>query len=261
MRFKHALVLVGFSAGVATAAQAAVVQVRVRVESLVAASGVAFSPFTVAFHDGSFDAFNSGAPAGLGIQNIAETGDGTAYLAAFGSAYGAGVSGTVAATVGGFGPGIFLPGATGSFVFTIDTAANRYFSFGAMVVPSNDRFFGNGSPTAVELFDGAGNFLNPMVNLKGSDVWDAGTELDAPFGSAFLAGQNAGDHNAQGGVVGLNSDFSAYANALTAAGYNFSNLPLGGDALARITFEVVPAPGAIFAFGFAGLAFGSRRRR
>ncbi|MBX3388883.1 MAG: spondin domain-containing protein [Phycisphaeraceae bacterium] len=259
-RFEHALVLFGIGTCLACGAQAGVVQVRVKVESLVGANGVAFSPFTVAFHDGSWDAFNNGAAASTGIQNIAETGDGSAYLAAFGAAYAPGVSGVVAATLGGFGPGIYLPGASGTFDFAVDTAANRYFSFGSMVVPSNDRFFGNDSATAVALFDGLGNFLNPIINLKGSDIWDAGTELDAPFGSAFIAGQSAGDHNAQGGVVGFHSDFSAYLNALTAAGYNFTNLPSAGDALARITFEIVPAPGVAGVFGFAGLAFLRRRR-
>lgn len=259
-RSKRAVASVVVVAGLSAVADAAVVQIRVKVESLVGANGVAFSPFTVAFHDGSWDAFNNGAAASTGVQNIAESGDGTAYRAAFGAAYASGVSGTVAATVGGFGPGIYLPGASGSFTFAVDTAANRYFSYGAMVVPSNDRFFGNDSATAVALFDGLGNFLNPTINLTGADIWDAGTEVDAPFGSAFLAGQNAGDHNAQGGVVSFNHDFSAYANALTAAGYNFSNLPQSGDALARITFEIVPAPGVAGVFGLSGLALLRRRR-
>lgn len=260
-RLNLAVVSMGLVAGLAPGADAAVVQIRVKVESLVGANGVAFSPFTVAFHDGSWDAFGNGAAASAGIRNIAETGDGSAYLAAFNAAYASGVSGTVAATVGGFGPGIYLPGASGTFDFTVDTAANRYFSFGSMVVPSNDRFFGNDSATAIALFDGLGNFLNPTVNLTGADIWDAGSELDALFGSAFLVGQNAGDHDAQGGVVSFNHDFSAYSGALTAAGYSFTNLPEGSDALARITFEIVPAPGVAGVFGLSGLALLRRRVR
>jgi len=236
------------------------VQVRVTIQSLAGQNGVALSPFTVAFHNGSFDGFNSGAPAAIGIQNIAELGDGAAYLAAFGAAYPQGVSGTVTATVGGFGPGIFLPGASGTFVFNIDTALHRYFSFGSMVVPSNDMFFGNDSPTGVALFDGAGNFLNPTVMLAGANIWDAGTEVNAPFGAAFLVGQNAMDRTAENGVITVGGNLTPYLNMLTPAGYTFSNLPGAGDQLARITFEIVPTPAAAGALSLAGLLALRRRR-
>lgn len=243
----------------AAAAQADVVQVRVNIQSLAASNGVAFSPFTVSFHNG-YDGFNSGSAASTGIQSIAESGNGAPYRAAFGAAYPAGVSGTVTATTGGFGPGIFLPGGSGSFVFTLDTATNRYFSYGAMVVPSNDMFFGNDSATAVALFDGSGNFLNPTVNLTGGSVWDAGTEVNAPFGAAFIAGQNGADHVAENGLIAPGTGFNPYLNALTAAGYTFTDLPASTTPLARITFELVPSPGAAASIGLSALSLLRRRR-
>jgi hypothetical protein len=234
--------------------------VRVTVENLAPGNGVALSPFTVGFHDGSFDAFDAGSAAGLGTQNVAELGDGTQWLAEFAAAQPGGVSGVVAATVNAFGPGIYLPGGSGSMDFTLDRSANRYFSFGAMTVPSNDRFVGNDSGTAIEIFDAGGNFVATTMTLFGSNIWDAGTEVDAPFGAAFLAGQDAMDHVGQGGVVTLSSDFAAYSGEATAAGYDFVDLPAGDDALVRISFAVVPAPG-VCSIGVLGALGAVRRRR
>jgi hypothetical protein len=256
---KHFISAVGLLALAGGVAQADVVQVRVTVQNLAAPSGVAISPLTVAFHNGSWDAFNTGAAASTGVQNIAESGNGAAYLTAFTGANPQGVSGVVPATVNAFGPGIYLPGGSGSLVFTLDTSTNRYFSYGAMVVPSNDMFIGNDNPIGFALFDAAGNFLNPIITLHGGSVWDAGTEVNAPFGAAFLAGQNGGAHTAENGLITTSAGFSPYANLLTAAGYSFADLPGADTPIARITFEIVPTPGA--ALGLAGLATLRRRKR
>ncbi|MBK7403853.1 MAG: spondin domain-containing protein [Phycisphaerales bacterium] len=244
------------SAGIASAQP---VQLQVTVENLSSSNGTALSPFTVGFHDGTFDAFDAGTAAGAGIQAVAESGDGTQYLADFMAQQPSGVSGTIIATTGGFGPGIFLPGGSGSMTFVVDPSVNRFFSFGSMVVPSNDRFLGNDGGMDVELFDAGGNFVGQDLMLMGSDIWDAGSEMDGTFGAAFIVGSDAGDHIAQGGVVGHSSDFSVYSGAMTPAGYDFVDLPMDGGAVARISFAVVPAPGAVALLGIAGL--GVRRRR
>lgn len=234
--------------------------IEVTIESLSPSNGVAFSPFTLAFHDGTYDGFDAGNAAGTGIQKIAEFGDGTDYLTDFNGSQSDGVSGTLIATNGGFGPGIFLPGASGSMTFTLDPTNNRYMNFGAMVVPSNDRFFGNDDPMAVELFDAGGNFVGQSVMLYGRDIWDAGTEVDGPFGAAFIVGQDAGDHVDQNGVIETNYDFSVYDGSMTPAGYTFSDLPTMDGALARISFRVVPAPSSLALLGLGGLAATRRRR-
>ena len=250
-------VAIATSAGIAAAQP---VQVEVTIESLAPSHGVAFSPFTLGFHDGTFDAFDAGSAANLGVQNVAEFGDGTQYLADFAASQPNGVSGVLIATNGGFGPGIFVPGSSGSMTFTLDPSDNRFLSYGSMVVPSNDRFFGNDDPMAVELFDAGGNFVGTDFTLWGHDIWDAGTEVDGQFGAAFIVGQSAGDHIDQNGHIATNYDFSVYGGATTPAGYDFVDLPTADGALARVSFRVVPAPGALALLGFAGAIAGRRRR-
>lgn len=242
---------------IASAAAAQEVQLLVTVESLTPANGAALTPFAVGFHNGAFDAFNPGATASLGVENLAELGDGAAYINELKAAHPAAVGGMVIATENAFGPGIFLPGGSGSFEFIIDSSVHRFFSFGSMVVPSNDRFVGNAAP--IELFDAGGNFVGQTLTLLGANIWDSGTEVDAHFGAAFIQGQDAMLGNPQGGVIALNGNFAVYAGATTAAGYTFDVLPGDADGIARISFTVIPAPGT--AAALAILAVGLRRRR
>lgn len=244
-------------AGVAAAQP---VNIEVTIESLAPSRGVAFSPFTVAFHDGTYDGFDAGSAASIGIQNIAEFGNGADYLGDFSSHQPHGIGATIIANNGGFGPGIFVPGSSGSMVMTLDPAHNRFMNFGSMVVPSNDRFFGNDNPTAIELFDMSGNFVGQDYMLYGEDIWDAGTEVDGLFGAAFIVGQDAGDHTPDNGVIATNYDFSVYSGSMTPAGYDFVDLPTAGGALARISFRVVPAPASLAMLGLGGLAAARRRR-
>ncbi len=60
-------------------------------------------------------------------------------------------------------------------------------SFAAMVVPSNDAFIGNHNPWAIEIFDAAGNYKGKQIyTVLGSEVWDAGTELNTEMDAAFI---------------------------------------------------------------------------
>lgn len=254
----HRMIVISGLMAAAAGASASTVQLQITVTSLARTHGVAISPVTVAFHDGSFNPFSDGSAASLGIQNIAEFGNGTAYRNAFSASYPQGVAGVVAATTGGFGPGIYLPGASGSMTFTLDTAANGFINFGAMVVPSNDRFIGNAG--GLHLLDNAGHLLVSSVTLHASDVWDAGTEVDAPFGAAFLVGQSAADHVAQNGVIAHNHDFSTYGGLDTPAGYVFDSALNANDSLVEFAFQVVPSPGTAATLGLAGLCTTRRRR-
>ncbi|HZW09264.1 MAG TPA: spondin domain-containing protein [Phycisphaerales bacterium] len=259
MMKRTASVLIALAAG-AGSAGAQPVPVEVTIQNLSPMNGAALSPFTVAFHDGAWDAFDAGSAASQGVRLVAELGDGSQYISDFMAAQPQGVAGTVVATTNGFGPGIFLPNGSGSMVFDVDPAVNRYFSFGSMVVPSNDRFVGNDAGTAIELFDAGGNFVGSTVVVLGSEIWDAGTEVDGHFGAAFIEGQDAMDHVDQGGVIALNNDFSIYDGAPTPAGYDFVDLPNDNGGVVRISFRVIPAPSALALLGFAG-AVAARRRR
>lgn len=234
-----------------TAGGAQAYDVTLSFTNLSGASGVATSPFFVALHDGSFDAFNAGDPASASIKSVAEFGDGSGLAADFAASHPDGVSATVTATVNAFGPGIFLPGGSGSVTLDLDPVKNRYLSYFAMVVPSNDRFVGNDSPTSIELFDGAGHFVGGSFTRNGDSIWDAGTELDGTTGAAFLVGSNTADNPPQpGGLIMPNSDFSLYAGLATPAGYDFTDLPGAGVPLLRIdAAPAVPVPAAVWLFG------------
>ncbi|WP_150048230.1 spondin domain-containing protein [Methylomonas rhizoryzae] len=237
-------------------------EVTFTVTNLSAAQGVAISPVFLAFHDGSYDAFDQGSAASAAIEAVAELGDSSGLAAAFASAYADGVSGSASATVNAFGPGIFLPGGSGSITLNLDPVKNRYLSYFAMVVPSNDRFIGNDEPMEIQLFDEMGHFLGLNFVETGAGIWDAGTELDAAEGAAFLVGSNATVSPAQNGLISFDHDFSAYAGLATPGGYNFTDLPGTATPLLSISaVSQVPLPAAVWLFCSALPAVMWRRRK
>lgn len=231
--------------------------------NLSGANGVALSPFFVAFHSGSYDAFDTNETASSAIKAIAEAGNGGLLSTDFTATNSNGLSQTVTASTNAFGPGIFLPGATGSITVELDPVKNRYLSYFAMVVPSNDRFIGNESPTEIALFDDQGNFTGGSFVDNGNKIWDAGTELDGTTGAAFLAGSNGAENPLQNGIIQANNDFSVYSGLATAAGYNFTNLPGANTPLLRIdaAISAVPVPAAVWLFGSAIPLLGFTRRK
>jgi len=139
-RYK-ALVLLSV-AGLTAAAHAQPVQLRVTVQNLSPANSLSFAPLRVGFNNGTYDAFNEGQTATAPIISIAEGGSGSDWFPAFAAAQPTALLGMVV----GMPPGPLLPGATASTIFTVDPSINRFFTFGSMVVPSNDLFIGNDDP-------------------------------------------------------------------------------------------------------------------
>lgn len=220
------------------AAEAANVQLRVTVENLAPTNSISFAPLRVGFNSGSFDSFNAGATASAAIISVAEGGSGSAWFPAFSAADPGATLGTVLPNPAG----PLLPGASGSEVFTIDAAINRFFTFAAMVVPSNDYFIGNDSPTAYQLFDTNGNLAITSILQRGSDIWDAGSEADDPANAAFLVGGNNDLRTPQNGVVAFDFAGLGIFNGLTtAAGYTFNSQLTAATDIYRISFEVVPS--------------------
>lgn len=238
----------------ASAGSASPIELRVTVTNNSPSNSLSFAPFRLAFNSGIYDAFNNGQVATSPIVSIAEGGSGSAWFPAFSMA-------DPTATLGTVGGGPLLPGATASSTFMVDPAVNQYFTFGAMVIPSNDYFLGNDSPTQFRLFNNAGNLLINEIGQFGRDIWDAGSETDGIFGAAFLPGSTNDDRIPQNGVV--NFDFQGldvFNGATTAAGYVFQR-QIGADSrVYTIQFEVVPAPGVGAAFALLGVV-ASRRRR
>jgi hypothetical protein len=238
-------------------AQAADVQLQVTVENLSPTNSIAFAPLRVGFGNGTFDSFNIGQTATAPIISIAEGGSGVDWFPAFAAAEPQATLGTVVPTPAG----PLLPGQSASAVFNVDASINRFFTFGSMVVPSNDYFIGNDSPTQYQILDANGNLLINTINQSASDIWDAGSEVDGPFGAAFLVGFNNDDKIADNGVVEFDfSNLTLFNGLTTGAGYIFDSQLTANTAVYRISFAVVPAPASLALIGVGGIMAIRRRR-
>ncbi len=245
-------------------ASAAMVQLRVTVENLAPANSVSFAPLRFGIGQGTFDSFNNGQTASLfgqpsiataPIVTIAEGGSGSTWLPAFAGADPTANIGSVTGSTGG----PILPGTTNSSVFTVDTA-NRFFTFGTMVVPSNDLFLGNDNPQQFPIFDAAGNLSLSSFTQKAGAVWDAGSETQDPANAAFLVGGVNAQRVDENQPVSFNfGHLSAYNGLTTAAGYVFDSTLLSADSdIFRVSFAVVPEPTTLV---FSALLCGMLIRR
>lgn len=225
------------------------VKVRVTVENLAPANSVSLAPFRFGFGDGTFDSFDNNQAAFLlgasdisqaPIVTIAEGGSGSTWFPAFqASEPNANLSSL-------FGPGgPFLPGDVSSGVFEINSS-NRFFTFGTMVVPSNDHFLGNANPTAFEVLDTNGNLVLTSFTENASRIWDAGSETENPNNAAFLVGGVNDQRENENLPVTFNfADLAAFNGLTTAAGYTFdSSLLSASTPVLRVSFETVPEPTA-----------------
>ena len=245
------------AAGVSGVARADVVQVRVTVQNLAHANDVSFAPLRLGFNNGTFDAFNNGQTPTAPIISIAEGGSGMDWFPAFATSDPTATLGTVVPSPAG----PLQPGVTATADFSVDRTVNRFFTFGSMVVPSNDHFIGNDSPTAYMLFNAAGNLNITTISQFGRDIWDNGSELEDPANAAFLVGGVNAQRTPQNGVDNFNFSLLNTFNGLTtSAGYVFNRQFGANDEIYRITFALVPAPSAAGLFGLAGLVALRRRR-
>ena len=240
----------------AAGAHAAQVRVTVGIQNLAPVNSVTFAPLHLGFNNGSFDAFNIGAVAGAGIVSVAEGGAGNVWQADFAAADPTATRGTIG--------GPLLPGASKSATFLVDTLLNPYFTFGAMVVPSNDFFIGNDSPREYRLFNGGSALQLSSITLKAHEIWDAGSEVYDPAAAAFV-GNNA-LRAAQNSVVAFNfAEFYGFNGLPTAGGYTFNSQLTANTDVYRISFSAVPVPEpesyALMATGLLALGALARRRR
>ena len=257
MKKSQKLIVLGVAGAAVAAASAQPVMIQVTVENLAPTNSISYAPLRIGFGNGTFDAFNEGEAAGAAIVSVAEGGSGSAWFPAFEAAEPGAVLGTVLPDPAG----ALLPGQSGTAVFSVDPATNQYFSFAAMVVPSNDYFVGNDDPMAYRVLDDSGNLLIGSIAQTGGDIWDAGSEVDGPFGAAFLMGSDNGDHIDENGVVTRDFlDLDLFNGLETAAGYIFDRQFGASDEVYRISFEIVPAPGARGALAMGGLLAIRRRR-
>ena len=247
------------------AASAHAITVKVKVENVSASDGLWFTPVFFGFHDGSFDTFDPGLPAPTAIEAVAEQGDASGLVAAISGTAGA-KSNVLMQDGSGAPPGVlFAPGESNYFTIDLDSMYNRYLSFASMLLPSNDAFFGNDMPTDYELFDIHGNFKGYQeINLFGSSIWDAGTELNDFMGAPFspLGGVST---DTMGSVSLLGqAGLDAFNGAAQATGNNLSSSLMASDPIARISIQQVPDStqyiGFMGAIALLGFRYVTRKR-
>lgn len=255
----------------ASTAQATLVEVEV--SNLFNTDGLALTPVWLGFHDGSFDSFDVGSTSSTSLQALAENGDVSGILADFDAETMNGQQGVLTAPAGFGGAPVFEPGESAtSATFDINAVDNGYFSFLSMLIPTNDAFIGNDNAMAYSLFDTNDMFVGLDILVLGTDVWDAGTELNIGFGSPFLVGADAQDRQDENGVVTQHAGLTVLANGLsifggnTPAGYTIdqaaADFTAQGFEVARITVNQVPVPATagLFAIGMFGLTAMKRRK-
>jgi Ca2+-binding RTX toxin-like protein len=178
-------------------------QLTIEVQSLAPSNGTLLTPVWFGFHNGSFDTYDQGRPVSPGIERIAE--DGT--LATIGqefqlSGFGTG-DGAVFGPAGA--PGPIDAGEVAIATVTLDgsAASSRFFSYAAMIIPSNDFFVSNGNEQAHPIFDAQGNFIGADFTILGSQVLDAGSEVneEVPANTAFFGQQTPNTGVTENGVV------------------------------------------------------------
>jgi hypothetical protein len=214
--------------------------VQVRVERLVAgANRPALTAMWVGFHDGRFDYFDAGQVASDHVRAAAELGDFGPLRERF--------AGHGADAVVGDGP-LTAERPVAEVTLELDPTRHRYCSFAAMVLPSNDTFYGNDDPARFEVFDVAGRLQPLDLLLTKTDWWDAGSEFNdrsPDGGAAFIAGADAAAGLDSRGTVTPFAELSFYNGALLVNGARFETLTQMTDEfepMVRIT--VVPEPSA-----------------
>ncbi|NET52181.1 MAG: calcium-binding protein [Merismopedia sp. SIO2A8] len=181
------------------------------VENLQPEGGLFFTPLWLGLQDGSFDVLTIGESARTGLERIAEDGVVSPISAEFVSEQLAvgGIDGTVFGNAGV--PGPIDPGETAQLILDVDNPeVTRFFTWATMVIPSNDAFLAvPDDPQADPIFDAEGNFIGPVVIERfGSDVLDAGTEVNNELGVAFLNQTALDEGTPENGVVTAHPGFN-----------------------------------------------------
>lgn len=175
---------------------------RITIRNTSEAGGTALTPFFAGFHDGSFDLYNRGEVASAGLEALAEDGNNAVIADELRQADADAQSTNV---LGDRGP--IAAGEMATATIDVDGLSNGFLSFGSMVLPSNDAFIGTGA--AQQLFDANGTFQGARsFTFDGSNVLDAGTEVNTERDAAFInqTGPNTGV--TEGGVVTAHPGFN-----------------------------------------------------
>lgn len=194
------------------------IEVTVTIENLSPDQGTILTPLWVGFHEGEYDLYEPGLAASDGLESIAE--DGSPMLLS--EAFNSGGTGRVDGVITGDGispdsPPLISPNSSATLTFNVDPS-NPYFSYASMILPSNDGFIGNESGTAYRLFDANGDFIGADFVVIGSQIQDAGTEVNDEIAENVpVLGQMAPNTGVdENGVVMNHEGFIAGGDVLSA---------------------------------------------
>ena len=185
--------------------------VVVTITNALPAGGTFLTPVWFGFHDGAnFDLFTAGEAASTGLERLAEDGPIEGIAAEFNAQVGD--NGVDATIVGGVGvPGPIDPGETASFTLNVnpDQVGQGFFTWATMVIPSNDAFLAvPDNALADPIFDENGNFTPLTIQRFGTDVLDAGTEVNNELDAAFLNQTAPNTGIEENGVVSTHPGFN-----------------------------------------------------
>ena len=232
--------------------------VRVTVENLQPSNGFFVTPVWVGVHNGSFDYFNAGTSASAAVEALAEGGDVSGLQGEF-AAFGSGQAGVLGNPAGFGGAPVLDPGETASVLFNLD-ASERFLSFGSMIIPSNDGFFGNDDGMGIQILDAMGDFsFAGPIELSLAELWDAGTELNDGLGAAFSA--TGGTATDEAMSIALHGGLNNFDGTGTAAGTTIDFGNASGSPVLRINVTAVPEPGSLVFIGLVGCVGMIRRNR
>lgn len=262
--------LVALSLGLvpALAGAQAIGDLRIAVEH-AGNTDFSLTPLWFGFHNGNFDTFSTGSAASPALEALAELGAVGPITADFTAA--PGVPGDIQGVAAAAGNGVppIEPGETGvGFATPVNPAGYQYFSYLSMLVPTNDTFVGNGDPFAHQVFNASGELIDAMgavttervIQIFDSSIYDAGTEVNNGLGAAFTQGQNGMAGDAEGGLVTLGSDLSAFLGATDVTGRVINDGIGSGELLATIRISLVPEPTTAVLMGLAAIGIVCRRR-
>lgn len=211
-------------------------KIIISVENLAPQNGTLVTPLWFGFHDGNFDIYDRGRPVSPGLESVAEDGATNLIsqefdLSGFGSFQGT-IPGLTAT------PGPIDSGEIAQTTITLDGSNlnSRYFSYAAMLIPSNDFFIANGNERQNRIFDDSGNFLGVDFTVLGSQVLDAGSEIndEIPTNTAFFGQQSPNTGVSENGVVQVAKGFIPGGAILSDPRFSSADFTKPGYQVARI---------------------------
>ncbi len=255
--------------GVASS-NASAANIQVTITNNANAGGTYLTPAWFGFHDGTFDVFDTGSATSSVLESLAEDGSTAALDAAFNLAQTNGISGQA-------NGGPLAPSTSSTTVFNnLSATNNNWFSYAAMVIPSNDFFIGNNDPLAwniASLINGETNSLSFNVVR----VYDAGTEVNdfaTSAGNGLFINVSGGQSGPNQGVdenglvtIANGADFGSFASLSNVAGADVSNFNFDHyDSIATIQLSAVaavpePETYAMFLAGLGLIGFMGKQRK